>query len=147
VALCKAPSTMRLIHQLSVYSAIYADIDENGEQHMLLCQVILGAAELVLQGSDQFCPSSEHFDTGADDLLAPKRLIVWSTHMNTHILPLYVVRFKLSPKWHGMLLHWLVFSFFHLFLVWLMFFSKDSVFRVGMWKSCSISDIEPSSSC
>ncbi|CAM6025272.1 unnamed protein product [Sphagnum balticum] len=82
-------------------SAMYADNDENEEQHMLLCQVILGAAELVLQGSDQFCPSSEHFDTGADDLSAPKRLIVWSTHMNTHILPLYVVRFKLSLKWHG----------------------------------------------
>jgi hypothetical protein len=128
-------------------SAMYADNDENGEQHMLLCQVILGAAELVLQGSDQFCPSSEHFDTGADDLFAPKRLIVWSTHMNTHILPLYVVRFKLSPKWHGMLLHWLVFSFFRLFLVWLIFFSKDSVFRVGIWKSCSVSDVEPSSSC
>jgi hypothetical protein len=82
-------------------SAVYADNDENGEQHMLLCQVILGKPEPVLQGSDQFHPSSEHFDTGADDLSAPKRLIVWSTHMNTHILPLYAVSFKLSPKWHG----------------------------------------------
>ncbi len=147
MALCKYPSAIRLIHQLSVYSAMYADSDENGEQHMLMCQVILGAAELVLQGFDQFCQSGEHFDTGADDLFAPKQLIVWSTHMNTHILPLYVVRFKLSPKWHSMLLHWLDFSFFHLCLVWLIFFSKDSVFRVGMRKSCSVSDIEPSSSC
>ncbi|CAM6067386.1 unnamed protein product [Sphagnum tenellum] len=81
-------------------SAVYADNDENGEQHMLLCRVILGKPEPVLQGSDQFHPSSEHFDTGADDLSAPKRLIVWSTHMNTHILPLYAVSFKLSPKWH-----------------------------------------------
>jgi hypothetical protein len=81
-------------------SAVYADNDENGEQHMLLCRVILGKPEPVLQGSDQFHPSSEHFDTGVDDLFAPKRLIVWSTHMNTHILPLYAVSFKLSPKWH-----------------------------------------------
>jgi hypothetical protein len=86
-------------------SAVYADDDKNGEQHILLCRVILGAAELVVQGSDQFHPSSEHFDTGADDLFAPKRLIVWSTHMNTHILPLYVVSFKLAPRWRGKSLH------------------------------------------
>jgi hypothetical protein len=86
-------------------SAVYADNDENGEQHMLLCRVILGTAELVLQGSDRFHPSSENFDTGVDDLSDPKRLIIWSTHMNTHILPLYVVSFKLSPKWHSKFLH------------------------------------------
>ncbi|CAK9227198.1 unnamed protein product [Sphagnum troendelagicum] len=86
-------------------SAVYADNDENGEQHMLLCRVILGTAELVLQGSDWFHPSSENFDTGVDDLSDPKRLIIWSTHMNTHILPLYVVSFKLSPKWHSKFLH------------------------------------------
>jgi hypothetical protein len=94
---------MRLIYELPVYSAVYADNDENGEQHMLLCRVILGKPEPVLQGSDQFHPSSEHFDTGVDDLFAPKRLIVWSTHMNTHILPLYAVSFKLSPKWHELM--------------------------------------------
>lgn len=81
-------------------SALYADNDENGEQHMVLCKVIAGASELVKPPSEQFHPSSEHFDTGVDDLLAPKRLIVWSTHMNTHILPLYVVSFKLPPRWH-----------------------------------------------
>lgn len=67
---------------------------------MVLCQVIAGASELVKPPSEQFHPSSEHFDTGVDDLHAPKRLIVWSTHMNTHILPLYVVSFKLPPRWH-----------------------------------------------
>lgn len=81
-------------------SALYADYDENGEQHVVLCQVITGASEVVKPPSEQFHPSSEHFDTGVDDLLAPKRLIVWSTHMNTHILPLYVVSFKLPPRWH-----------------------------------------------
>jgi hypothetical protein len=100
-----APDVMRLICELSMYSAMYADNDENGEQHMLLCRVILGTAELVKQGSDRFHPSSENFDTGVDDLSDPKRLIIWSTHMNTHILPLYVVSFKLSPKWHSKFLH------------------------------------------
>jgi hypothetical protein len=84
-------------------SALYADNDENGERHMVLCQVITGASEVVKPPSEQFHPSSEHFDTGVDDLLAPKRLIVWSTHMNTHILPLYVVSFKLPPRWHRMM--------------------------------------------
>jgi hypothetical protein len=111
-------------------SAVYADVDKNGEQHILLCRVILGAAELVLQGSDQFHPSSEHFDTGADDLFAPKRLIVWSTHMNTHILPLHVVSFKLAPRWRGKSLHQhmvaiLVFWFFCQLYVWLVFFSTN----------------------
>ncbi|XP_024365368.1 inactive poly [ADP-ribose] polymerase RCD1 [Physcomitrium patens] len=84
-------------------SALYADNDENGEQHVVLCQVIAGASEVVKPGSEQFHPSTEHFDTGVDDINSPKRLIVWSTHMNTHILPLYVVSFKLPPKWHRMI--------------------------------------------
>lgn len=82
-------------------SCVYADNDENGEKHVVLCKVIVGACELVKPGSEQFHPSSEQFDTGVDDLLSPKRLIVWSTHMNTHILPVYVVSFKLPCRWHG----------------------------------------------
>jgi hypothetical protein len=82
-------------------SAIYADNDENGEQHVVLCKVVLGACELVAYGSDQFHPSSEEFDTGVDDSVSPRRLIVWSTHMNTHILPLYIVSFRLPPCWHN----------------------------------------------
>ncbi|KAH7440904.1 hypothetical protein KP509_03G015900 [Ceratopteris richardii] len=77
-------------------SAIYSDIDENGEQHMLLCKVIMGRMEQVTLGSQQFHPSSEDFDTGIDDATKPKRYIIWSTHMNTHILPLFVISFKLS---------------------------------------------------
>lgn len=91
-------------------SAIYADNDENGEQHVVLCKVILGASELVAYGSDQFHPSSEEFDTGVDDLVSPRRLIVWSTHMNTHILPLYVVSFRLPPSWHRKFRHSLNYS-------------------------------------
>ncbi|KAI5073166.1 hypothetical protein GOP47_0011179 [Adiantum capillus-veneris] len=77
-------------------SAMYSDVDENGEQHIVLCKVIMGRMEQVLPGSQQFHPSSEDFDTGVDDLTRPKRYIVWSTHMNTHILPLFVISFKLS---------------------------------------------------
>lgn len=78
-------------------SAAYSDVDENGEQHMVLCRVIMGNIEQVKHGSQQFHPSSEQFDTGVDDLQNPKRYIVWSTHMNTHILPEYVVRFRVPP--------------------------------------------------
>jgi hypothetical protein len=91
------------VENQSFVSAIYADNDENGEQHVVLCQVIAGNSELVKHGSEQFHPSSEHFDTGVDDTISPKRLIVWSTHMNTHILPLYVVSFKLPSRWHQMM--------------------------------------------
>ncbi|XP_057871443.2 probable inactive poly [ADP-ribose] polymerase SRO2 [Cryptomeria japonica] len=78
-------------------SAVYSDIDENGEQHMMLCRVILGNMEVVRPGSRQCHPSSEDFDSGIDDLTNPRRYIVWSTDMNTHILPEYVVSFRVSP--------------------------------------------------
>jgi hypothetical protein len=78
-------------------SAVYSDVDEIGEQHMVLCRVIMGNMEQVRHGSQQFHPSSEQFDTGVDDLKNPQRYIVWSTHMNTHILPEYVVSFRVPP--------------------------------------------------
>jgi hypothetical protein len=40
-----------------------------------------------------------------DDLSNLKWLIISNIHMNTHILPLYVVSFKLNPKWHNKFLH------------------------------------------
>ncbi|MCO5581398.1 hypothetical protein L7F22_035282, partial [Adiantum nelumboides] len=76
--------------------AMYSDVDEDGEQHIVLCKVIMGRMEQVLPGSQQFHPSNEGFDTGVDDAARPKRYIVWSTHMNTHILPLFIISFKLS---------------------------------------------------
>eukprot|EP01018_Ginkgo_biloba_P023519 Gb_33339 [translate_table: standard] len=84
----------------SYVSAAYSDIDENGEQHMVLCRVVMGNMEQVSPGSQQYHPSSEQFDTGVDDLKNPKRYIVWSTHMNTHILPEYVVSFKVPTQLH-----------------------------------------------
>eukprot|EP00250_Pteridium_aquilinum_P014538 c22048_g1_i4 orf=613-2301(+) len=77
-------------------SAVYSDVDENGEQHIVLCKVIMGRMEQVQAGSQQFHPSNEDYDTGVDDAKRPKRYIVWSTHMNTHILPLFIISFKLA---------------------------------------------------
>ncbi|GFZ17459.1 similar to RCD one 5 [Actinidia rufa] len=76
---------------LSVQSSV---VDEDGLRHVLLCRVILGNAELVHPGSKQCYPSSEEFDSGVDNLSTPKKYIVWSSHMNTHILPEYIVSFR-----------------------------------------------------
>ncbi|XP_048135868.1 probable inactive poly [ADP-ribose] polymerase SRO5 isoform X2 [Rhodamnia argentea] len=74
-----------------------APIDEDGLRHLLLCRIIMGKPELVSPGSEQSHPSSEQYDSGIDDLLSPRRYIVWSTHMNTHVLPVYVVSFR-APR-------------------------------------------------
>ncbi|KAH0683848.1 hypothetical protein KY289_021600 [Solanum tuberosum] len=55
-------------------SDMMSDIDENGEKHIILCQVILGNFEKVELGSKQLFPSSKDFDTGVDDLTNPKWL-------------------------------------------------------------------------
>ena len=71
--------------------------DENGLRHLLLCRVILGKAEEVAPGSDQSHPSSDEFDSGIDSFSCPKKYIVWTTHMNTHVLPEYVISFR-APR-------------------------------------------------
>ncbi|KAG6425112.1 hypothetical protein SASPL_115536 [Salvia splendens] len=48
--------------------AMLAEVDENGEKHVILCRVILGRCEKVEVGSLQSYPSSAEFDTGVDDL-------------------------------------------------------------------------------
>lgn len=68
-------------------------LDENGLRHVLLCRVILGNMEEVRPGSKQFYSSSEEFDSGVDNLIDPRRYIIWSTHLNTHILPEYIISF------------------------------------------------------
>lgn len=73
-----------------------ASVDEDGLMHMLLCRVIMGKMETVLPNSEQYNPSCEEFDSGVDDLASPRKYIVWSSRMNTHILPEYVVSFKAS---------------------------------------------------
>lgn len=75
-----------------------AIVDEDGVKHLLLCRVILGKLELVNPSSTQCHPSSENFQSGVDDLVSPKKFIVWSNQMNTHILPEFVVSFKTPSK-------------------------------------------------
>ncbi|KAF7806086.1 putative inactive poly [ADP-ribose] polymerase SRO5 [Senna tora] len=76
-------------------------VDEDGIRHLLLCRVILGKPELVHPGSDQRYPSSEEYDSGVDSLSAPKKYIIWCARMNTHILPEYVISFKV-PSMKGL---------------------------------------------
>ncbi|KAK4803877.1 hypothetical protein SAY86_003694 [Trapa natans] len=68
-----------------------APVDGDGLRHLFLCRIILGKPELVRPGSNQYHPSSDEFDSGVDSLDCPKKYIVWSTHMNTHVLPEYVL--------------------------------------------------------
>ncbi|XP_045789421.1 probable inactive poly [ADP-ribose] polymerase SRO5 [Trifolium pratense] len=73
-------------------------VDKDGFRHLLLCRVILGRMEVVAEGSDQRRPSSEEYDSGVDvdSLSSPKEYIVWSNKINTHVLPEYVLSFKLA---------------------------------------------------
>ena len=81
-------------------SALSSDVDEDGLKHILLCRVIMGNMEVVCPGSSQFHPSSQNFDSGVDNLLAPRRYIVWSANMNSHIFPTFVISFKV-PSVNG----------------------------------------------
>ncbi|ONI08365.1 hypothetical protein PRUPE_5G173700 [Prunus persica] len=80
-----------------------SNVDEDGLRHLLLCRVILGRPEVVHPGSEQYHPSSEEFDSGVDNPIAPKKYIVWSTYMNTHILPEYVISFRAPTCLKGFL--------------------------------------------
>ncbi|KAG2675858.1 hypothetical protein I3760_12G026400 [Carya illinoinensis] len=83
-------------------SACNSVVDEDGLRYLLLCRVILGKTELVQIGSEQCHPSSEEFHSGVDNLAAPGKYIVWSTNMNTHILPEFVVSFRAPSCLAGM---------------------------------------------
>ncbi|GMI99468.1 similar to RCD one 5 [Hibiscus trionum] len=79
-----------------------AMVDNNGMRYLMLCRVILGKAEVVQAGSTQCHPSSDEFDSGVDDLSKPSKYMVWSTHLNTHILPEYILSFRASIGLLGM---------------------------------------------
>lgn len=64
----------------------------------------MGNMEQIEPGSPQFQPKDTVFDSGVDDLENPKWYIVWSTHMNTYILPEYVVSFTVPKQLQGILL-------------------------------------------
>ena len=83
------------------FSDLLAQPDDNGEKHVLLCRVVLGNLEKIDAGSQQFSPSSTAFDNGVDDTVNPKWFVVWTTNMNTHILPECVVSYKCSNVLQG----------------------------------------------
>jgi len=68
---------------------------------MMLCRVIMGNVELVQNGSDQFQPSNENFDSGVDDLQSPQHYIIWNMHVDTRIYPEFVVAIKAPSKAKG----------------------------------------------
>ena len=72
-----------------------AIVDDDGIKHILLCRVLLGKTELVNPFSTQCHPSSDDFQSGVDNLTSPKKFVVWSSQMNTHILPEFVISFKM----------------------------------------------------
>ncbi|KAL9268577.1 Inactive poly [ADP-ribose] polymerase RCD1-like protein [Drosera capensis] len=82
-------------------SHVFAEEDENGECHVLLCRVVLGNVEKVGTGSQQNHPSSSRFDSGVDDVGNPKCYVVWSAKMNGHILPECLVSYKCSDRLQG----------------------------------------------
>ncbi|KAI3816798.1 hypothetical protein L1987_16503 [Smallanthus sonchifolius] len=70
--------------------------DSDGLMHVLLCRVILGRPEIVRLGSQKDEPSSMKFDSGVNDISSPTKYVIWEHHMNTHILPLYIVSFRVD---------------------------------------------------
>ncbi|KAI4326723.1 hypothetical protein MLD38_032006 [Melastoma candidum] len=80
-----------------------APADEDGLRYLLLCRIIVGKPELVNHGSNQWHPSCKQYDSGVDNLVSPKKYIVWSTHLNTHVLPEYLVTFRAPQCLRGFL--------------------------------------------
>ncbi|KAK7318898.1 hypothetical protein RJT34_03605 [Clitoria ternatea] len=78
----------------SIDSAMSTVADEHGLRHVLLCKVILGKVEAVPAGSKQSQPISKQYDTGVDDVSAPRRHIIWTAFMHSHIHPDYILSFK-----------------------------------------------------
>jgi len=85
-------------------------VDSDGVRHLLLCRVILGKTEVVPRGSNQCRSSSEEYDSGVDDLLAPKEYVIWCNRINTHVLPEYVLSFTL-PSLKGLVSEFFVVVF------------------------------------
>lgn len=81
----------------SLFAAASAEPDGEGLRHLLLCRVLLGKSEQIVSGSKQTQPSSVEFDSGVDDLENPRKYVVWSSAMNSYILPSYIVSFR-SPR-------------------------------------------------
>lgn len=64
----------------------------------------------------QCYPSCEDYDSGVDSFAAPTKYMIWSSRMNTHVWPAYVISFRV-PSFKGLCV----------FKVLLMWFSDSSV--------------------
>ncbi|CAK7353008.1 unnamed protein product [Dovyalis caffra] len=82
----------------SVEQLASSSADKNGIRHMLLCNVLMGKMEVIPAGSKQIYPISVEFDSGVDNLEEPRRLVVWSAFMNSHIFPTHIISFKVPIK-------------------------------------------------
>ncbi|CAH8354027.1 unnamed protein product [Eruca vesicaria subsp. sativa] len=82
---------------LSLSAVEATEEDGEGLRRLLLCRVILGKSEEIISGSKQAYPSSVEFDSGVDDVQNPRKYVIWSSTMNSFILPTYIVTFK-SPR-------------------------------------------------
>lgn len=100
--------------------------NEDGTRFLLFSRIIMGKSE-VMGSTAQSYPSSPEFDSGVDSLTSPKKYMIWSTHMNTHVLPEFVVCIKtpsiLRSSKHTKMLVPLFFNsqVVHL-LIWYVFF-------------------------
>ncbi|CAA0384884.1 unnamed protein product [Arabidopsis thaliana] len=88
-ALCLSPDNAPLQCMIDPSSSC----NEDGISFLLFSRIILGKSEVVCSTSQSY-PSSMEFDSGVDSLTSPNKYIIWSTHMNTHVLPEFVVCIK-----------------------------------------------------
>ncbi|AES71520.1 putative poly(ADP-ribose) polymerase, catalytic domain, RST domain of plant [Medicago truncatula] len=71
-------------------------VGRDGVRHLILCRVILGRTEIVQADTKQCYPSCADYDSGVDSFSAPTKYMIWSSRMNTHVWPAYVLSFKVS---------------------------------------------------
>ncbi|XP_019427716.1 PREDICTED: LOW QUALITY PROTEIN: probable inactive poly [ADP-ribose] polymerase SRO2 [Lupinus angustifolius] len=77
-----------------IHNAMSTVVDEHGLRHVLLCKVILGNVEVVPVGSIQSQFNSNQYDTSVNDISDMRRHIIWTSFMNSHIYPNYILSFK-----------------------------------------------------
>lgn len=71
-------------------------VGRDGVRHLILCRVILGRTEIVQADTKQCYPSCADYDSGVDSFSAPTKYMIWSSRMNTHVWPAYVLSVKVS---------------------------------------------------
>ncbi|XP_058723513.1 probable inactive poly [ADP-ribose] polymerase SRO4 [Vicia villosa] len=75
-------------------------VGRDGVRHLILCRVILGRTQIVKPDTKQCYPSCEDYDSGVDSFSAPTKYVIWSSRINTHVWPAYVINFRV-PSFKG----------------------------------------------